>query len=367
MGKRKINGKQFYTCDWTALPMSKTNAYLPTYNADGQLRKRGSYYNWEAALSHLQQVYDDDVATLEEPNDNARADYERAREHIRAQTSDDIDTTPPVNALRHFGGDMDVADWLEACHEQTNEVLGVVIPANGPITDILVDMPCDLVVGEPVGISGSLWSTGRGLDSKLASFNVVRKGKYGKTLDLTVFYETLKVAHNNAATQYFKQEIRGDVLVMQSTREVCAVPRTRYINYPLHHFEDEFYRSRRKKADTHATSDVAEYSANKVKMQESLDKVELSVTKYADTPTQVAHSAKCPPPSGKELAVLHPPTKRRRAGGHADKGSKRARCQVEAALAAVSDEFSASTAASQALPMARQASVLPDETCDALA
>ena len=64
------------------------------------------------------------------------------------------------------------------------------------------------------------------------SFQTVRK-KGSKDRDLTVFYWPFKngLPFNQTASNMFKMQIYGDVLLVQQTREPCFLPRDRYVAY----------------------------------------------------------------------------------------------------------------------------------------
>ena len=75
------------------------------------------------------------------------------------------------------------------------------------------------------------------------SFQTVRKkGSKDRDLDLTVFYWPFKngLPFNQTASNMFKMQIYGDVLLVQQTREPCFLPRDRYVNYTLLAFNEQF-------------------------------------------------------------------------------------------------------------------------------
>jgi hypothetical protein len=149
------------------------------------------------------------------------------------------------------------------------------------------------------------------------SFQTVRKkNKTNASHDLTVFYWPFKngLPFNQTASNMFKMQIYGDVLLVQQSTESCFLPRERYINYPLETFQEQFAKVKRKEAPPTLTTE--DYAIAKAQMASELQLVEQLASSSASVPGALAKAAVIPPPLGKELVDLlaakgqHPPKKK---------------------------------------------------------
>lgn len=277
MGKRKLHGHSYYQCDWTAFPMKNSNCYMPTWNAD-KLIKKGSYCNWESVLAHATYL---DVPELE-----------RVREYVKTQMGGTIHATeaPHFTDLLQFNGTMNVTQFHEACCKQLNDVFAVKINEAGHTFEILVgntDFSTYLKHSFP--------------DAKPSTFQFIRKGKH-KERELCVFYYPRNNGQdlNVFASNLFKMQIYGEVLMLQCTKESSFMPRERYVNYTLEEFNDNFLR-KKKKVDSMKPTD---YEGVKLKMQESLSAYEKQASLSSQVPEDLVKVGKVPKMNGRQLAAL---------------------------------------------------------------
>ena len=124
MGKRKLHDQQFVQCDWTGLPMLKPGAYMPVWTSkhDGKVQKQGHYLNWETVVAVAHDRYFV-KKTLDED------EYNAAMNHIQDECGGRMPLIAPHwKRLSHFGGDLEMTDYLEICTCETGNVKCVHIP-----------------------------------------------------------------------------------------------------------------------------------------------------------------------------------------------------------------------------------------------
>jgi hypothetical protein len=135
------------------------------------------------------------------------------------------------------------------------------------------------------------------------SFQTVRK-KSSRDRDLTVFYWPFKngLPFNQTASNIFKMQIYGDVILVQQTKEPCILNRERYVNYYNHMYIEQF--TKRKRESEPQTLSTDDYELAKAQMTSELQGVEQLASASASVPAELAKAAVLPPPSGKEIADL---------------------------------------------------------------
>ena len=129
--------------------------------------------------------------------------------------------------------------------------------------------------------------------------------------DLVVFYWPFKngLPFNQTASNIFKMQIYGDVLLVQQAREPCFLPRERYINYNLTTYTEQFVNKRARRVEpTPVAIESGEYGVLKDEMQAALNAVEQSVSADAERPADLAMAAVLPPAIGRQLAGLVDPS-----------------------------------------------------------
>ena len=143
-------------------------------------------------------------------------------------------------------------------------------------------------------------------DEKPAKFQCYRKGKC-KDKDLCVFYYPDRNGFelNKLASNLFKMQIYGEVLLLQSSKEMSFMPRCRYISYTTADFEDNFLSRKRKRPATEQMSmNQDQYKEIKAEMQASLADFEAQASASAQPPSADVKVAKMPPPDGRQLAKV---------------------------------------------------------------
>jgi hypothetical protein len=139
------------------------------------------------------------------------------------------------------------------------------------------------------------------------SFQTVRKKGASKEHDLTVFYYPFKngLPFNQLASNTFKMQIYGDVLLVQQTKEPCFLPRERYVSFFHTTYQEQFAsKPRRKEAPAATTLTPADFEEAKALMTSEFQQLESIASSSAEVPSELAKAAVMPPASGKELAEL---------------------------------------------------------------
>lgn len=308
MGKRKLHGQTYYQCDWTGFPMRSTNCYMPTWSGS-KLVKRGSYCNWESVLAHARHMFDVEKSM-------SQAELDRTVEYL-AQIMGSIPDHKEYHFsfLDHFKDDADYynavssapRNWsMETYHEKccltVEEVTAVKISSTGDVFDVIMD-PVDgkydfaNYLTRPYMLQGG--------EHTLAQFQTTKKGKLSKDRDVTVFYWPFKngLPVNTAASNIFKMQIYGDVLLVQQTKECAFRPRDRYVNFTKQLFEDLFHKKKKRTAAESVALTEEEFLQMKAQMQSSLNGFEQQVSSQVQRPQDLAQAAMLPPPTGKELKV----------------------------------------------------------------
>jgi hypothetical protein len=305
MGKRKIHGTTYYQCDWTGLPMRQTNCYLPTWNEAGKLVKHGSYTCWEAVVAHARDMHGGSEIT--------NFQLEKIEAYIEGVVGCLVLMSPHWKELAWFtegGAYTSPSAFMTECSSPPNPAPAlktVHIAADGAINEV----SCTI---DEAG--GKFWTRlmmpPENPDCSPQSFQTVRK-KAVKDRELTVFYWPHKngLAFNQTASNTFKMQIYGDVLLVQNAKEVCFMPRERLVDYSIESYNEQFSTNKRRHKDT-----AMDYPAAKELMEKELRQVEAQASAGASLPSDLAKAAVLEPPSGQELAKLmkargyNPPHKR---------------------------------------------------------
>lgn len=298
MGKRKLHNHTYYQCDWTGLPMKSANCFMPSWTLENKLIKKGSYCNWESVLAHASHIH-----SVEKQLEDK--DLERIHDFVKVQMGTDINSTsaPHFTDLEHFKCDgtrsLTATEYHDACCKQTNEVFAVKIDSNGHAFELIMD-----------ATDGTFDFSKYMSTNEISTFQSYRKGKH-KDKDLCVFYhvggEILSnsgLKFNTFASNLFKMQIYGPVVMVQCTKEASFMPRVRYVDYTLQEFEDNFMRKRKRGAVEVTSLDQAEYGDIKKQMQDSLCAYEKQASSLAAPPAALAKARKMPPANGRQLAKL---------------------------------------------------------------
>ena len=300
MGKRKLHTTTYFQCDWTGLPMRHTNCYMPGWNTTGKLVKHGSYSCWEAVVAHANEEYKEGRIDDQQ--------LKRVTEYINDLVGCVVQPAPHYSRLAWFGRATDEEPtietpeaFLKACEETQHPVVAVRMQQDGVAHEVVCgkeDIRENFAkhLTRPYALQGPLHTP--------QSFQTVRK-KGSKDRDLTVFYWPFKngLPFNQTASNMFKMQIYGDVLLVQQTREPCFLPRDRYVNYTLLAFNEQFAHKTRRK-DATPTFTTEDYAVTKAQMASELQQVEALAASSAALPGELAKASVLPPASGKELAAL---------------------------------------------------------------
>lgn len=294
MGKRKLHGNTYFQCDWTGLPMRNTNCYMPGWNENGKLVKHGSYCCWEAVMAHATQM------------SGGTTHLEKIREYVNELVGCTVECAPSWEKLAWFAREepntINTPDaFLNECMGRAAPIVAVRLPSEGVVHEVicsLADTQMKFVdhLTRPFNMHGPLHTP--------QSFQTVRK-KGNKERDLTVFYWPFKngLQFNQTASNLFKMQIYGDVLLVQQSKEPCFLPRERYVNYFQTMFLEQFS-AKNKRKDISMTLSTDEFAVAKAQMASELQAVEALASSSSSVPSDLAHAANLPPPSGSELADL---------------------------------------------------------------
>lgn len=301
MGKRKLHGQSYYQCDWTGFPMKSLNCFMPSWTDDGKLIKKGSYCNWESVLAHARHLAESDTS--------AASTLLKVAEFIQIQTGDcTLNEAPHFMDLEHIKGNehskaLTAKQYHDACCYHSGEVYGVKIQEGGHYHELLMDTnDGKLNYANHLKCPPTLhWPECLPL---IQCFHSYRKG--GKReKELCVFYYPGKngLELNALASQLFKMQIHGEVLMVQCTKEASFMPRERFVHYMLQDFNDNFMRKRRRYQEQSSVS-PEEYTTLKAEMQASLCAYEKQASASALAPPELVKVRKAPKTDGKKLAEV---------------------------------------------------------------
>ena len=283
MGKRKMNGSSYYLCEWTGLPMKNSNCFMPHWSLENKLTKKGSYCNWESVLAHATHIYEVDKQ-LEEN------EYKRIRDYVHSVVGTYVEDAPSFNQLTHFGGNLSATAYHEKCCVETGEVTVVRIDTTGAAQETMLDTK--------EGKVDFGWFQG--------PTNVLRTTRKGRSKDkeLCIIYEPDCMEPNAAASALFKMQLKGDVLLMQSSKEPSFMPRERYTDFTLEDYEESFSRKRKRVEPTVEALGPDEFKAVNKEMQKKLHHHEQKDSMRALPPADLVKASKMPPTNGHMLAKL---------------------------------------------------------------
>lgn len=304
MGKRKLLGTTFYQCDWTGYAMRQPFCFMPSWGENGKLVKKGSYCNWEAVVAHAN--------WLQEKGTLAADDHSKLMHYVEKMCGTTPCAAPHYEELAHTKGTLREAEFHAACTRQ-----------HEPITSLLLKPDCTTEVLLAPNSCGEFdFDLALSGEGTLTTFHSTRKKGAKSERELTVLYYPQKdKPYNATASNIFKLQIYGDVLLVGQSRENCFMSRERYVSFTQAMFED-LYSRKRKRADT-ASISVDEYKELKLGMQAKLDGFEQTVSKEALPPQEVSkvqRSQTCgsslgsalkargqapPPPVQRQTATVH--------------------------------------------------------------
>jgi len=291
MGKRKLNGMCFFQCEWTGFPMRVAHCYMPTWAPSGKLIKKGSYCNWESVVAM--------AAWQLERNELTADEHTKIMEHVELVTGVHVDKAPHYEQLLHVKGGLDATNFHVTCSWQKHPITAVKISPDGQIFELLVqpvDGVCDFeqYLHKPYS------------PTPLSSFHSMRKKGASKTTDrdLTVwYYPTRDLAHNQTASNLFKMQLYGDVLLVQQSREASFMPRDRFVSLNRAQFDEQFTKKRRKSSTDAPSLSTEAYDTLKEQMQATLNSFEEKASAQAVAPRELSRVVSMAPTGGQKLAA----------------------------------------------------------------
>lgn len=286
MGKRKLHATTFYQCDWTGFPMRQAHCFMPTWNSAGKLLKKGAYCNWESVVAHATHLFAHDEMTSEAT--------EKVLEFINELVGTSVTPAPSYDALYHTKGTLSVEAFHGICTRQT-PCLATKITPDGQVFETMLnpkDGHFDFhdYLHKPFMFQGPP-----------STFHSTRKKK-GNDRDLTVWYfPTKELPVNTLASQLFRMQLHGDVLLVHQSREQCFLPRARYTCFTRQHY-DEIFSKKRKREREAASLAPSEYADLKSQMQSDLNKFEQKASSTAAPPKELSKVHSAGKTDGKKIA-----------------------------------------------------------------
>jgi hypothetical protein len=294
MGKRKLNGTNFFQCEWTGFPMKTAYCYMPAWSPGGKLLKKGSYCNWEAVVAHAAYLLNKTELTPEE--------HLKIMEHIEFVTGTVVTSAPHYEELLHTKGRMDATAYHQTCSRQTNPITGVKISPEGEVFEVIIEP-------KPAGQESYNfeWYLHSPFNREigLSTFHSMRKkgASKGTDRDLSVwYYATKDLPHNATASNLFKMQLYGDILLVQQSREASFLPRERYVSFNKSQFDEQFTKKRKRAAAEPPSMTPAAYAEHKKMMQETLNSYEQKVSQTAVPPKQMSRAVTTAPSAAPNLA-----------------------------------------------------------------
>ena len=301
MGKRKLNSTTFFQCDWSGFPMKSAHCYWPSWSQSGKLLKKGSYCNWEsvvAAVDH--ELYARPITSL------SAAEGAKIKEHIAHMCGTEyVKSAPHFDDLAHTKGKLDAHGFHEKCVHASDPIMGVKIAPDGDVFEVLITPDASSAdtgryVFEPYMHPCFLHP------ATLSHFHSMRKkgAAKGTERDLSVwYYATKELPPNTTASNLFKMQLFGDILLVQQSREASFMPRERYISFNKTQFEEQFYKKKRRGPSDPPSLSPSAYNDLKQQMQATLNSYEERVSADAAPPRETSRAMAVAPTDGRKLAA----------------------------------------------------------------
>jgi len=285
MGKRKLHGTSFYQCDWTGFPLKQAFCYMPEWTPTGKLQKKGSYCNWESVVAHA--TYLHQKGSIDDER------LQKVMDHVTSICGPGITAAPHYEVLAHTKGSVTSQGFHLACSERTAPITAVKISPNGDVFEVIL----------PTVINGGLesffhkpywWSQSepKPFGGLSVFYSMRKKGQKGQDRDLAVWYYNCKdLTHNPTASNHFRMQLYGDVLLMYQSREASFLPRERWISFTKANFDEQFNKKRKRPADVQSFTPAA-YGEVKAAMQSQLNQYEAERAKGAVPPAETSNVQK---------------------------------------------------------------------------
>ena len=297
MGKRKLHFSTFYQCEWTGFCMKSAHCYMPSCSPNGKLIKKGSYCNWEAVVAHAAWLLNNNV----QGNPGLTPDeHVKILEHIEFITGTHPSPAPHYEELLHTKGRLDANAFHNACVKEAGPITGVKITPTGEIFETILTpddegkFDFNFYMHKPYNHLMTL-----------STFHSMRKkgALKGTDRDLSVwYYATKDLPHNQTASNLFKMQLYGDVLLVQQSREASFLPRERYISFNKGQFDEQFQKRKRNRQSEPPSLSPEAYAELKSEMQCNLNAIELNASASAVKPQEMSKALNVAPMHGKTMA-----------------------------------------------------------------
>jgi hypothetical protein len=273
--------------------MKQAHCYWPSWSTNGKLLKKGSYCNWESVVAHAAYQLQKGLVS--------QSEHDKIIEHVEQIAGTVVEKAPHYEELSHTRGTMTASVFHEACVFQKHPITGVKISSDGDVFEVILHPD---TTSHHTGrfIFAHYLHKPYSYHGAPSTFHSMRK-KTAKSSerDLSVWYYPVKdLPHNAYASNLFKMQLYGDVLLVQQSREQCFLPRDRFISFTKAHFDEQFCK-KRKRQDVQCMSFTG-YAEVKERMQSALNEFEANAAKTAVPPRELASAQSVVPIDGRSLA-----------------------------------------------------------------
>lgn len=198
--------------------------------------------------------------------------------------------------LQWFGGDLTWRQYEKAYEAMLVPLEVVRLKANGSVDSVIVHENAF-----EYGYGNYLTVPAIETPRNAEIMNTTRKTKHKDSELCIAFYPGKNgLPLNTEASQMFKMQIYGDVIILGQHKELCHKARYRYADFTLQHYHDLLLPKRKREK----AMEQVEYSDLKTSMQQALNVVEARSSSSAREPSALAQGAAMPPFDGKELAAV---------------------------------------------------------------
>ena len=219
--------------------------------------------NWQCARAHLNYMHSHDKMTYE--------DFMKSAKAIDELAGYAVTNAPDYKALLHFGGKLTIADFTRMCNERTHALSAVRIDTDGNVTPVTV---------HPVDGNYEVALTHQ---MEAETFDVIRPTRRLKNLrdkQMAVIVNSKDVEgsarFNSKASQLFKIELHGDVLIVCLTKRVDVDHVDEYLCFTMRDYNEQFSKKTKKtkKEDEVDSMSKDEYTKIETEINKAFDRLE---------------------------------------------------------------------------------------------
>lgn len=238
MGKRKHIDVSYWQCDWTGMPLGVSRYYIPVMEANGRVTRKGTYMNWQCARAHLNYMHSQDKITYEE--------FLKSVNLINNLAGYTVCNAPDYQALMHFGGKMTILEFTQQCNERLEPLSAVRMNCDGTVQHVYISP-----------VNGN-YDCGLSKEMECTDWDLLRptrKLKNVKDKQMAVICNRVPVdpqraTYNTKASQLFKIELYGDVLIVCLTKRVDVDHMDEFLCFTMDDFEEQFKKKAKKPKKT---------------------------------------------------------------------------------------------------------------------